>query len=130
MSTYSWQDAEAVIALDLKKLRTDGGSGNFMIVSADDIYVQFACSRGSSQIHCEAVGNDYLDRQHRLPPEKVDELEKLHFDLQDEPANFVREFEVASEEHARELARLGLDILERIYGCARTSRINIELTLE
>ena len=130
MSTYSRQDAEAVIERNLKKLTTDGGSGNFMIVSAGGVYVQFAGSRGSSQVRCEAVGNDYLDRQHRLPPEQVDELEKLHFDLQDEPANFVREFEVASEEQARELARLGLGILERIYGCARTSPVNIELTLE
>ena len=130
MSTHSWQDAEAVIERNLKKFTTDGGSGNFMIVSAGGIYVQFAGSRGSSQIQCEAVGNDYLDHQHRLPPERVDELEKLRFDLQDEPANFVRELEVASEEQARELARLGLGILERIYGCARNSPVNIELTLE
>lgn len=130
MSTYSWQAAEAVIGRDLQKLTTDGGSGNFMIVYAGSIYVQFAGSRGSSQIQCEAVGNDYLDRQHRLPSEKIDELEKLHFDLQDEPANFVRDFEIPTEEHARKLARLALDILERIYGCTRTSCVNIELTLE
>ena len=130
MSTYSRQDAEAVIERNLKKLTTDGGSGNFMIVSAGGVYVQFAGSRGSSQVRCEAVGNDYLDRQDRLAPEKIDELDKLHFDLEEEPANFVREFEVASEEQARELARLCLDILERIYGCARTSSVNIELELE
>lgn len=130
MSTHNWPDAEAAIGRDLQRLTTDGGSGNFMIVSVGDTYIQFAGSRGSSQINCEAVGNDYLDRQHRVPPEKIDELEKLHFDLQDEPANFVREFAVATEEQTREIARLALDILERIYGCARTSAVNIELTLE
>jgi hypothetical protein len=35
-----------------------------------------------------------------------------------------------AEEQAREIARLALDILERIYGCAGTSAVNIELTLE
>ena len=130
MSTYSWQDAEAAIGRDLQKLTTAGGNGNFMIVSVGHAYVQFAGSRGSSQLQCEAVGNDYLDRQHRLPPEKIDELEKLHFDLQDQPANFAREVSVATEEQAGEIARLALSILERIYGCARTSAIDIELTLE
>jgi len=46
------------------------------------------------------------------------------------PANFVREFEVVTEEHAREVVRLTLGILERIYGCARTSPVEIDLTLE
>jgi len=130
MSAFSWQDAEAAIQSGLLKLTSDGGSGNFMIVSAGDIYVQYAGNRGSTQIHCEAVGNDYLSQQRRLSPEKVDELEKLRFDIQDEPANFVREFEVVTEEHAREVARLTLGILERIYGCARTSPVEIDLTLE
>ena len=46
MSTYSWQDSAAVIERDLKKLTTDGGTGNFMIVSVGGVYVQFAGSRG------------------------------------------------------------------------------------
>jgi hypothetical protein len=68
-------------------------------------HLQSAGSRGSSQIHGEAVGNDYLDCQHRLPPEKIDEPRNSG-SIQDEPPNFVREFAVATEEHAREIARL------------------------
>jgi hypothetical protein len=128
--TLSWQDAETVIAQNLIMLTVEGGSGNFMIVSVGDMYVQFAGSRGLSRIQCEAVGNDYLDRQHRLSPEKIAELEKLYFVPQDAPANFAREFQVASEVHARHLAQLALNILEKIYRCERTSPVNLELTLE
>ena len=64
--------------------------------------------------------------------EKIGELEKLRFrfDLQDEPANFSREVEVATEERARELARQALSIFGKDLWMARTSPITMELTLE
>jgi len=130
MPNTSWQGAEAVIEQNLQMLTTEGGSGDFMIVSVGDVYVQFGCSRGNSQVQCEAVGNDYLSPQHWLPLDKIAELEKLYFELQLEPANFARTFEVACDEQARELARLALGILEGIYGCPQTSLVNVELTLE
>lgn len=130
MAAYKWQDAEGVVAQNLSKLTGGGGSVNFMVVSIGKIYVQFGGCRGSARIRCETVGNEYLDREDTLPPGKVEKLERLGFVLQDEPANFVKEFEVASDEHARELARLGLVIFESIYGCTRSSIVEIELTLE
>jgi type III secretion system-like peptide-binding chaperone len=127
---HTWQEAEGEIARGLQELTAAGGDSNFMIISAGDFYVQFSGSRGSSQVHGEAVSNDYLKSKHRLPPEKIDELEKLHFDLVDSPGNFTRDFEVANSDQASDVARLALDILEKIYGCPRTSPIEIELTLE
>jgi hypothetical protein len=133
--SHPWQDAESQIVEGLRRLTTEGGSGNFMTVSmedaaADGVYVQLSGSRGSSHIHGEAAGNEALDKRHHLAPEKIGDLEKLHFELQDKPPNFGRDFEVSSEDQARELARLVLQILERIYGCSRTSDVAIELTLE
>jgi T3SS (YopN, CesT) and YbjN peptide-binding chaperone 3 len=134
-SSHPWQDAASQIVEGLRRLTTEGGGGNSMTlcmgdVAVDGAYVRFSASRGSSHVHGEAVGNESLDRRHQLPPEKIGELEKLRFERQDEPPNFAREFEVSSEEQARELARLALEILERIYGCPRTSEVAIELTLE
>ena len=130
MAKLPWENAEPAILDGLQRLTTEGGVSNFMIVSAGEVYVQFAGSRGTRRVQCETIGNDFLNAKRKLAPERIDQLEKLHFDLQDEPPNFARDFEVETAGQASELARLTLTILEEIYGCARTSPLEIELTLE
>ena len=130
MHLKDWREAESQIAAALYKLTTEGGDSNFVIVSCGDAYVQFAGARGSSDVDCEAVGNEYLPEERQLTPDKIDRLEKLGFDLADDSPQFTRQFNLDGEAKARELARTSLDILADVYGCRRDSQLDIQLTLE
>jgi len=46
------RDAEQVY-LNLKRIVTEGGRQNFLIVSVGDVYVQFSCGCGSVELVCE-----------------------------------------------------------------------------
>ena len=65
----------AAIATGLKKIT---GSG-FLIVSHDEIYVQFTGSGGSSGIYCEAVGEKYSKK--KFTAEQAKELRTLGFEF-------------------------------------------------
>lgn len=130
MPPTDWNQAESRIADALRKLTTDGGDGNFVIVSCGDLYVQFAGSRGSKELYCEAVSNEYLSKDQQLSPDRIDRLEKLGFDLDDNSSQYSRKFRIADDSEVRELARTTLNILADVYGCRRDSDINLELTLE
>lgn len=130
MPPTDWNQAESRIADALRKLTTDGGDGNFVIVSCGDLYVQFAGSRGSKELYCEAVSNEYLSKDRQLSPDRIDRLEKLGFDLDDSSSQYSRKYRIADDSEVRELARTTLNILADVYGCRRDSDINLELTLE
>jgi hypothetical protein len=78
----------------------------------------------------ETVSNAYLPPKLQLGPDKVAELERLDFEVDDSDENFSRKFDVPDEAKARDLAQLTLNILATVYGCARDSKLGIELTLE
>ena len=130
MNVQPWHDSEEQIVGGLRKLCTEGGSGNFMIVSSGDVYVQFAGRHGDTRIECQTVGNAYLPTKRKLTMDKIHELQRLGFVLDEEPANFSKTFELSDEQKARELATLALTILEYVYGCRRDSKLDIQLTLE
>ena len=130
MPLEDWREAESQIAAALRKLTNDGGNSNFVIVSCGDAYVQFAGTRGGPDLYCEAVGNEYLPKDRQLGPEKIERLEQLGFNLDDDPPQFSRRFKVKDEAEARALARTTLDILAGVYGCRRDSQLSIEVTLE
>src|SRR5690242_8750206 len=117
MPPTDWNQAESRIADALRKLTTDGGDDNFVIVSCGDLYVQFAGSRGSKELYCEAVSNEYLSKDQQLSPDRIDRLEKLGFDLDDNSSQYSRKFRIADDSEVRELARTTLNILADVYGC-------------
>ena len=57
MPLEDWREAESQIAAALRKLTSEGGDNNFVIVSCAAAYVQFAGTRGSPDLYCEAVGD-------------------------------------------------------------------------
>ena len=130
MPPTDWNQAESRIADALRKLTIDGGADNFVIISCGDLYVQFAGSRGSKELYCEAVSNEYLSKDDQLSPDRIDRLEQLGFDLDDSSSQYSRKFRIADDSEVRELARTTLNILADVYGCRRDSDINLELTLE
>jgi len=129
MPPKALREAEDEIAAGLRKLASEGGSNNFLIVSSGDFYIQFAAEHGAREVWCEAVSNSYLPAARKLSLEKINELKRRGFAISD-TENFSRKFPLAGEEDARKLAGMAVEILERAYGCSSDSPVKIELNLE
>jgi hypothetical protein len=124
-------DAAGEIYSGLRDLTHEGGPGNFLIVSAGDVYIQFAAHPGNPQLVCEAVSNDYLPEKLQLSAVAMEQLKGLGFVAgADGFNNFSRSFDIPTEEQARELSRLTLRILEEIYGVSKNAEVHLELSLE
>jgi len=124
-------DSAAEISSGLLDITREGGPGNFLVVSAGDIYVQFAGSPGNSQVVCESISNEYLPKKLKMTAESIDHLKSFGFTLGgDEIVNFSRIFEILREEQAQEVAKLAVRILREVYGLKKTTEVQIEVSLE
>ena len=102
-----------------------------MVVSAGDIYVQFAGSPGNPQVLCESISNEYLPKTMKMSAAAVKKLKKFGFKLGgDDIKNFSHTFPLSSEDEARKLAGLTTRILEEIYAVELTAEVQIELSIE
>jgi hypothetical protein len=124
-------DAAGEIYSGLLDLMSEGGPGNFMVVSAGDVYVQFAGSPGNPKILCESISNEYLPQKSKMSKKDIETLKKLGFVLGgDQIENFSRSYEIPTEAQARELADVTVGILKDVYGVALDGDVQIELSLE
>jgi hypothetical protein len=124
-------DAAGEIYSGLLDLMSEGGPGNFMVVSSGDVYVQFAGSPGNPKILCESISNEYLPQKSKMSKKDIETLKKLGFVLGgDQIENFSRSYEIPTEEQARELADVTVKILKDVYGVAADGEVQIELSLE
>ncbi len=124
-------DSAAEISSGLLDITREGGPGNFLVVSAGDIYVQFAGSPGNSQVVCESISNEYLPKKLKITAESIDHLKSFGFTLGGaEIVNFSRTFEILREEQAQEVAKLAMRILREVYGLKKTTEVQIEVSLE
>jgi hypothetical protein len=124
-----WDAAMEQIATDLWRLAQEGGDGNFLIVAAGDVYVQFAGEKGKPEIDAEAVGAEYLPKP-GLQAAQVEALRELGYELDESDGNYSRRFAMRTRDDAQAVARTGLDILQRVYGVQRGERLDLQLTLE
>jgi len=119
------------ICSGLLDLTREGGPGNYLVVSAGDIYVQFAGSPGNPQILCESIANENLPDDLKMPAKAVKKLNSLGFALGGETIrNFSRTYKIVNQKQARELAGLTLRILEEVYGLSPNAEVQVELSLE
>lgn len=123
-------DNEDTLVYNLRRLLTEGGTGNYLVVSTGDVYVQFAATRGEQQIYCEAVSNQFLPQSMRLSEDKISQLRGLGFEIGRGSPNFSRTFYIVDSQELREIARTGLSVLSDVYGIPSHSRIQFELNLE
>jgi hypothetical protein len=124
-------DAAGEIYSGLLALMSEGGPGNFMVVSSGDIYVQFAGSPGNPNILCESISNEYLPKRSKMSQKGVKTLKSFGFVLGgDQIENFSRTYEIPTENQARELADLTVRILQEVYAVAPGEDVQIELSLE
>jgi hypothetical protein len=52
------------------------GAGSFVIIEGGGAFVQFAGTRGDTELWCEAVSNHYLDPERRLEAEQIERLHR------------------------------------------------------
>ena len=124
-------DSAAEISSGLLDITREGGPGNFLVVSAGDIYVQFAGSPGNPRVVCESISNEYLPKNLKVSSESIDHLKSFGFTLGgDEIQNFSHTFEILREEQAQEVAELAVRILREVYGLKKTAEVQIEVSLE
>lgn len=129
-SEMSWPlDSEDELVRNLSRLLTEGGNENFLIVSAGDVYLQFAASPGNKEVYCEAVSNENLPADLHLTVQKVMALNQLGFEDTGDLPNFSRNFDVSGEQDILELARLARSVLSDIYGCPAETKLKFELNL-
>ena len=74
-------EAAGEIYSGLLDLMSEGGPGNFMVVSAGDIYVQFAGSPGNTHIVCESISNEYLPKKSKMSKKDIETLQSFGFVL-------------------------------------------------
>lgn len=124
-------EAAGEVYSGLLALMSEGGPGNFMVLSAGDIYVQFAGSPGNPHILCESISNEYLPKKSKMSKKGVAMLKSLGFVLGgDQIENFSRTYEIPTENQARELADVAVRILREVYGVEPDGDVQIELSLE
>lgn len=124
-------DAAEEIYTGLLDLTREGGPGNFMVLSAGDVYVQFAGSPGNPKVLCESISNEYLPEKLRMTKVGLEKLKKMGFVLGGEKIqNFSRTYEVTTEDHAQKLAKTAIKILKEVYRLKPVSELQIEVSLE
>jgi hypothetical protein len=124
-------DAEEEISTSLLALTSEGGPGSFFVISSGEIYVQFAGNVGNQRLRCEAISNQYLSDNLKIPPAALDRLKSLGFVLGGDPIeSFSRTYDLPTDDYARGLAQLTLRILAEVYGVAPTAEVEMHLSLE
>jgi len=123
-------DAEEAIGSRLVDLVTEGGDGNFLIVSVGDAYVQFAGERGNSTIRCEAVSNHHLPAGRRLDDQREQVLAAVGFVLPMDGGNYECVFEITDDGALRRVARATVEILRDVYRCRPDREVRLDLRLE
>lgn len=120
------------IGSGLLDLTREGGPGNFMVVSSGDFYVQFAGSPGNPNVLCESISAKYLPKKLKISQVAVKKkLKALGFALGNgEIETFSRNYEILTEEQAGEVAKIALQILQKVYGVAKDAEVQIELSIE
>lgn len=121
------------IANSLKRLQTEGGSGNFVVLTADadrNYYVQFAVACGETELYAEAVGNEFLAPAHALRPDQVARLQSMGWCPPAGSPNFSREWQAVDDGDRLAVAREVMRVFAEVYGVEPHQPLQVELVLE
>jgi hypothetical protein len=122
------------IAACLRRIQTEGGSGNFVTFTAktrSGYYIQFAGENGSRRLFGEAVSNNCLAPEFALDRTRVLRLENMGWKppLPDE-FNFSHEWQAASDDDRMQIARFVRRTFIESYGLTPYQEMDINLVLE
>jgi hypothetical protein len=124
-------EAEEEISSCILALTSEGGPGSFLVVSAGEVYVQFAGNVGNQRLRCEAISNQYLPDKLKMSSAAMDRLKSLGFVLGGDPIEvFTRTYDLPTDDYATGLAQLTLRILAEVYGVVPSAEVEVHLSLE
>jgi hypothetical protein len=119
----------ASIADRLKQLRGKPGDDSFLVVSVDDVYVQFFAPLAKQGIAVESVANEYLPAEKQLDEAGIEALLGLGFERPEaEGENFSMDYELKNDADFALLAVLTVAAFE-VYGCREGETFDFELNL-
>lgn len=117
------------IVADLRRLLTEGGDANYLMLSCDVYYVQLTGQPGNPGLHCEAVSDIFLPDDRPLSSDAVSQLEEIGFRRGSAEENFHCRFDASSEQALESIAATVLAIFERVYGCGPQTELEREIEL-
>lgn len=135
------RDGELALWHALARIVIEGvsGVGSYVIVEVDGAFVQFAGTRGDTELWCETVSNHYLPVEQRLGEVQIARLHELGFSSPtrapwDEPKkgrcpNYHRRVDVGKEARLFEAGLMVFEILREAYDCAPGAEMRIELRM-
>ena len=129
------KDNTSKIASALRRLQTEGDSGNFVVFHANrnrNYYVQFAGERGGNVLVGEAVSNRYLEPGSYLTPALRERLIMLGWTgpARSVSENYHREWRVHTPLDRTGIAQDILQTLKGVYGFDEASDLDIDLVLQ
>ena len=119
----------------LRAVTTQGGHGNYLIISVAHAYVQFLGEQGSDLLLCEAASNDALPPERKLSSDKIEALRQLGFQpprllgLFPRKGNYSQFYEVPTEELLRDLAAHILTAFDEVYDVPPDSDFELQIHL-
>lgn len=118
----------------VNRITTDGGENNFLIISAGDLYMQFASSKGDAKLHAEVVSNEFLPEELMLSTAQMRQLNDIGFEspnkTENSPPNFFREYLINTEERKGHLLQDIKFTLFNILRIPEDTEFNLDVTLE
>lgn len=115
------------------------GVGSYVIVDVGGAFVQFAGTRGDTELWCETVSNHYLPVERRLGEVQIARLHELGFSSPtrtpwDEPKkgrcpNYHRSVDVGTEARLSEAGLMVFEILREVYDFGPDAEMRIELRM-
>ncbi len=120
-----------VIASALKRIQTEGGSGNYVIFTpsgSTPYYAQLTGEPGSPALYAEVVSNAFLNKQAQLADVQIARLRALGWiePARGEKSNFHREWTAANDDERRAIAQIILNTLVEVYQVDIYSPLGVE----
>jgi hypothetical protein len=111
-----------IIVTSLRRIQEEGGSDNFVIFLIDkegNYYIQFAGSRGESELHAEAVSNQFLVPKYKLTEGQITLLETIGWNppssSPDGSPNFYRGYEASTDNERQIIAHDVIRTMTEVY---------------
>lgn len=119
--------SEKHIKKNLNEILTQGGDDNFMIMAADEYYIQFNAGKRAEKMYIDAVSNAHLMENDKLSDEQNTKFEGLGFDSEGGKENFGILVENPTD-NIDKILKITKDVME-IYGL-KQHKYEFEVSLD
>ena len=99
----------------IEEITTEGGEQNFCIIYlTEDYYLQFTGSKGSNELYCEAVSNQFLSKELQLSSTQNQQLLDLGWSEADF-GNYSRSFRLQAGDAKMQLIKFNMETAKDVY---------------